>query len=73
MTIDPIAKILIVIGIIFLILGLAWQFGLIQYLRIGRLPGDIYIEKDNFKFYFPLTTGILLSLIVKFLFWIFKS
>ncbi|MGZ3743218.1 MAG: DUF2905 domain-containing protein [Pseudobdellovibrionaceae bacterium] len=73
MTIDPIAKILIVIGIIFLILGLTWQFGLIQYLRIGRLPGDIYIEKDNFKFYFPLTTGILLSLIVKFLFWIFKS
>jgi len=38
---------------------------------IGRLPGDILIEKKNFKFYFPLTTSILLSLVLTLLFRLF--
>jgi hypothetical protein len=40
-------------------------------LRIGRLPGDIRIEKDGFGFYFPLATSILLSLLLSLLLWLF--
>jgi hypothetical protein len=39
-------------------------------LRIGRLPGDIYIERGNWRFYFPVVTSILLSLILTFVLWL---
>ncbi|MBI1821422.1 MAG: DUF2905 domain-containing protein [Nitrospirae bacterium] len=38
---------------------------------LGKLPGDIYVEKKDFKFYFPLTTSILISLILTLVFWFF--
>ncbi len=41
-------------------------------LRIGRLPGDIAVERDRFRFYFPLGTSILLSIVVSLLFWLFS-
>ena len=40
---------------------------------IGRLPGDIYIKRENFSFYFPITTGLLLSLIISIVLWLFKK
>jgi hypothetical protein len=40
-------------------------------LRIGRLPGDISVERGNFRFYFPLATSVVLSLVVTLLLWIF--
>ena len=49
MKIDPIAKALVVLGIIIILVGIGWQLGWIQSLRLGRLPGDIYIEKENTK------------------------
>ena len=55
-------KILIAAGIVLVIAGLIFHFG--KGLPLGRLPGDIHIKKDNFSFYFPLTTGILLSIIL---------
>lgn len=70
---DPIAKFLIVIGVVLVFIGVAWQFGWIQSLRLGRLPGDISIEKENMKFYFPITTCILLSIIYALVSWIFKK
>lgn len=39
---------------------------------LGRLPGDISIRKDNFSFYFPLTTCIIISAVVSFLLWLFR-
>ncbi len=39
---------------------------------IGRLPGDIYIQKKNFSFYFPLATSILISVVLSFVFWLFS-
>lgn len=39
---------------------------------LGRLPGDIYIKKDHFSFFFPLTTCILLSAIVSFILWLLR-
>ena len=40
-------------------------------LKIGRLPGDISVERGNFKFYFPLATSIAVSVVLTLLFWIF--
>ncbi len=40
---------------------------------LGKLPGDIAVEKENFKFYFPLTTSILLSVVLSVLFWLFRK
>lgn len=54
---------LIVIGGLILLIGVAWLISpSIPWL--GKLPGDIAIERDNFSFYFPVTTCILLSLVL---------
>lgn len=73
MSLDPTAKIFILLGLVFLFIGIGWHFGWIQQLRIGRLPGDIYIERENMKFYFPLTTSILVSLLFALVNWFFKK
>ena len=60
-------KFLLFIGVFFIVLGLIFIFGSkIPY--IGRLPGDIYIKKGNFIFYFPLTSSILISIILTLIF-----
>ena len=55
-------KILIVVGIISVIAGLVLQFAPQTFSWFGKLPGDIRYEKGNLKFFFPITTMILLSL-----------
>jgi len=63
-------KFLIIIGLIIVIIGLILTFGpKISY--IGRLPGDIYYKKDNFVFYFPLATSILVSIILSLIIYLF--
>ncbi|HOJ70801.1 MAG TPA: DUF2905 domain-containing protein [Syntrophorhabdaceae bacterium] len=65
-------KMFIIIGVLFIIIGLAFMFGdKIPY--IGRLPGDIHIKKENFSFYFPITTSIIISIILTILFSIFRK
>ncbi|KTD13266.1 DUF2905 domain-containing protein [Legionella jamestowniensis] len=61
-------KILIAIGIILVITGLFWPW--IKKLGFGQLPGDIVIRKGNFVFYFPITTCIIISLIVMIIWWL---
>jgi hypothetical protein len=64
-------KVLIFTGIILVGLGLLlYFFGRIPFL--GKLPGDIYVERKNFTFYFPLVTCILLSLFLTLAFWLFS-
>lgn len=64
-----IGKVLIVTGAVLLILGLILTFAShFSFLRLGRLPGDIVIKRDNFSFYFPLTTSIILSLLLTLVF-----
>ncbi|WP_200763862.1 DUF2905 domain-containing protein [Nitrosophilus alvini] len=58
-------KFLIFAGTVLVIIGLFVSY-------IGRLPGDIYIKKENFTFYFPITTSILLSIIISLIFYIFS-
>lgn len=56
-------KFLVFLGIILIILGLILIF-VPKIPFIGKLPGDIYIKKDNFTFYFPLGTSLLLSILL---------
>lgn len=64
---NPVAKLLIIGGIVLIVVGLLWQVGG-RFLNLGRLPGDIVIEKENFKFYFPLMTSIIISIVLTLLF-----
>lgn len=63
-------RILITLGIVLLVLGLIWPW--LQKMGLGKLPGDIVIQKDNFRLYFPITTSIIISLVLTLLFWIFR-
>jgi Zn-dependent protease with chaperone function len=58
----PVSKVLIGIGISLILLGLFWQFAG-RFMHLGRLPGDIAVERENFRFYFPIATSIILSII----------
>jgi hypothetical protein len=64
------SRILITLGIILLVLGLTWPW--LQKLGLFRLPGDIVIERENFRFYFPITSMIILSLVFSLLLWLFR-
>ncbi len=67
-----IGKLLIFFGLILIIIGLIFSFaGKIPY--IGKLPGDIYIKKGNFSFYFPITTCIIISIVLTLIFSIFRK
>lgn len=66
-------KYLIIAGCFLLVAGVFIYFFHDKLHWIGRLPGDIRIEKENFKFYFPITTMILLSIIVNILIRIFRK
>ena len=60
---------LIILGIVILLAGLLWPW--LQKLGLGRLPGDIAIERENFRFYFPVTTSLLISLLLSLILWLF--
>lgn len=53
---------LITAGVLLLVIGLAWPW--IGKLGLGRLPGDIVIERENFRLYFPITTMVLISVVL---------
>ncbi len=65
-------KMLIVVGIILIVLGLAYTYGP-KIPWLGKLPGDISIKKDNFAFYFPIATSIIISIILSIIFSIFRK
>jgi hypothetical protein len=63
----PIGKSLVFAGIAIVVVGLAlWGFASVPY--VGKLPGDIYVRRGNFTFYFPLATSILISVIATIVF-----
>ena len=61
-------KYIILLGVALIIIGLTYYFFESHLRWIGNLPGDIHIEKDNFSFYFPITTMILFSIIINVLY-----
>lgn len=65
MNMQPFGKPMIITGALLLIAGLVVHFGgRLPLLGLGHLPGDIRIERDNFRFYFPVTSSILVSLVL---------
>jgi hypothetical protein len=59
-------KILITLGIILLVAGLLWPF--VAKLGLGRLPGDIVVRREGFSFFFPITTMIVVSIVLTLIF-----
>ncbi len=64
------AKWLITVGLVLVALGVLWP--LLAKLGLGNLPGDIKFERKGFTFYFPLTSGIIVSLVITLILWIFR-
>jgi hypothetical protein len=64
-------KMLIVMGIFLVIIGILMNTGM-KIPWIGRLPGDISVQRENFSFYFPLTSCIIISIILTLLFYLFR-
>jgi hypothetical protein len=62
------ARFLIVLGLAILVVGLLWPY--LGRLGLGRLPGDVVIERENVTFYFPLTTCLLVSVLFSLVFWV---
>jgi hypothetical protein len=62
------ARFLIVLGLAILVAGLLWPF--LSRIGLGRLPGDVVIERENMTFYFPLMTCLLLSVLFSLIFWV---
>jgi hypothetical protein len=64
-------KLLIAVGLLLVVLGLlslyAWRFPF-----LGKLPGDIYVERGNFRFFFPLGTSLAISALVTLFLWLFR-
>ena len=63
-----ISRLLIVIGLIIVAIGLLWP--MLGKIGLGRLPGDIVIRREHFSFYFPLATGLILSILLSVLLWL---
>ncbi len=61
---ESIGKTLIFIGLLIVFIGILFTFFEKLPFGLGKLPGDIYIKRDNFVFYFPLTTSILISVVI---------
>lgn len=61
---------LVVVGLLLVALGLLWPW--LGRLGLGRLPGDIVIEGERFRFYFPIVTSLLISLVASLLLWLLR-
>lgn len=64
------SRILIVLGAALILIGLAWPW--VRRLPLFKLPGDIVIDRPGFQFFFPITTMLIVSLVVSVLAWIFR-
>jgi hypothetical protein len=65
-----VSRFLIFLGLILLLCGVFWP--MIQKIGLGRLPGDIVVERGSFRLYIPLATSVLLSLVLSFLLWFLR-
>ena len=64
------SRFLIMLGLVIVVLGLVWP--LLSKLGLGRLPGDIVIERENFTLYFPLVTSLIISVLLSLALWFFN-
>jgi hypothetical protein len=64
------SRALILIGIAIVAIGLLWPW--LSKLGLGRLPGDIVVQREGFSFYFPIVTCLIVSVVASLLFWLFR-
>ena len=64
-------KKIILFGVLIILFGILWPY--LKKIGLGSLPGDIKIMKENYSFFFPITTCILVSVFLSILFWLFKK
>ena len=64
------SRILVVLGAALILIGLGWPW--VKRLPLFKLPGDIIIDRPGFQFFFPITTMLIISLVVSILAWIFR-
>jgi hypothetical protein len=64
-------RILIILGLLIVAIGAAWPW--LSKLPIGRLPGDIVVDRPGFKFFMPLTTMIIVSLVLSLIVWLLRK
>ncbi|WP_026614608.1 DUF2905 domain-containing protein [Ensifer aridi] len=62
------SRTLIIIGLVIVAVGILWPW--LARLGLGRLPGDILIQRENFTFYLPITTGLLFSFVLSLILWL---
>jgi hypothetical protein len=63
-----VARWLIILGLVLVLTGLLWPW--LAKLGLGRLPGDIVIERENLRLYLPLTTSLLISVLLSLILWL---
>ena len=63
-------RVLIVLGLVIVAIGVAWPW--LSKLPLGRLPGDFVVDRPGLKVFFPLTTMVILSIVVSLLLWLFR-
>jgi hypothetical protein len=64
------SRILIVLGVVLILIGLLWPW--VRRLPLFKLPGDIVIDRPGFQFFFPITTMLLVSLVISLIAWILR-
>jgi len=65
------SRVLVTLGAILVVVGLAWPW--LSKLGLFHLPGDIVIERENFRFYFPITSLIIISAVISLILWLLKK
>jgi len=71
---EQFGRLFIIVGVIFIVVGIILTYsGALSFLKLGRLPGDIAIRRENFRFYFPITTSILLSAVVTLILYLLRK
>ena len=64
-------RFLVILGAALLVVGLAWPW--LAKLGLGRLPGDIHVEREGFSFHFPIVTCVIISLVLSFVVSLFRK
>jgi hypothetical protein len=64
------SRILIIVGLLIALVGVGWPW--LSKIPLGRLPGDIRVERPGFSFYFPLTTSVIISVVVSLVMYFFR-
>jgi ribose/xylose/arabinose/galactoside ABC-type transport system permease subunit len=63
-------RLIVTLGLLLVLIGLLWPW--LARLPFGRLPGDIHFEREGFNFYFPLTAGLVISILISLVLWFFR-